>query len=293
MSRFACLFLLAACGDVTDAAPDAVTPDAPSPDGGAMRRCDPAAPFGAPVLVMELSAEPNDFIARLSPDELTLYLTREDVLVSTRASRTAAWSEPVPLAAVNTANTEFGATVTADGKTLFVASDRPGAAGLDPWVATRPDAAAEFSAPQLVANVNTADDEFDPFVSSDGSTLYWWVRSSDGFDIFRATRGGAGFSAPSLVAELQSDGNDSHLVVTSDGLTAMFGSSRPGGAGGRDVYRTTRPSLADPFSPPVYVAEVSSEADDQPTWLADDGCVLYLSSDRGGTYDIYVATRPE
>ena len=59
--------MVAACGDVMMSEPadppDSAMPDVPEP---LPARCDPSAPFGAPVAVTELNTEGPDYTARLS-----------------------------------------------------------------------------------------------------------------------------------------------------------------------------------------------------------------------------------
>jgi len=41
----------------------------------------------------------------------------------------------------------------------------------------------------------------------------------------------------------------------------------------------------------VLVENVNSAGDDGPSWLSPDGCRMYISSDRAGTNDVFVAQR--
>ncbi|RME19452.1 MAG: hypothetical protein D6799_01240 [Bacteroidetes bacterium] len=80
-------------------------------------------------------------------------------------------------------------SVSADGNTLYFASDRPGGyGGTDIYVSYRNPQTGEWSAPQnLGPKINTKGHERTPFIHSDSETLYF---SSDGhfgfggFDIF-------------------------------------------------------------------------------------------------------------
>jgi Tol biopolymer transport system component len=290
--------LLTACGNV-ESSPDAASrPDAPvqAPDASAAR-CNSTADFGVPAKLDALATSTDEFEARLSRDERTIFFSRtnahEDIMVATRATASDPFGAPQPLAAVNGDSDGFGPTLTGDGLTLYFSSNRAPSQALDLWAATRTSTAAAFGAPMQVAGLASQFDDYDPFISEDGNTLYWWVLDlNTGWDIWRATRGANGFGTPTRVDELSSDGNDGHVALSADGLTIYFGSSRTGTSGADDIYVATRTSAGDRFGTPVRVAGVNSTAMDEPSWVSDDGCLLYLFSNRGGNYDLYVASRP-
>src|SRR5262245_60339170 len=84
-------------------------------------------------------------------------------------------------------------------------------------------------------------------------------------------------------------------TVSTDELYMVFASRRPGGAGGYDLYDTSRPSVLAPWSPPVNLAALNSTSDDHEPNLSIDGLTLLFASARAGGIgrsDIYVSTRP-
>jgi hypothetical protein len=71
-----------------------------------------------------------------------------------------------------------------------------------------------------------------------------------------------GFEQPSPVGEL--DGGDvASPVLSPDGTTIGFASSRPGGAGGFDIWQATRSRPDDAFGEPTNVG-----AGDWDMWIA-------------------------
>jgi hypothetical protein len=87
--------------------------------------------------------------------------------------------------------------LSADGEEIFFDSTRPGGAGgKDIWVAHREG--ETWSAPTPVAAVNTPLDEGWPFLTQDGSEL-WFTRAELGPQIYRTIRLGEGWSEPQLV----------------------------------------------------------------------------------------------
>ncbi|MGD2027598.1 MAG: hypothetical protein PVI99_07260 [Anaerolineales bacterium] len=87
---------------------------------------------------------------------------------------------------------------TADGKSIYYHSNRPGGAGgLDIWVTTQEGGV--WTEPENLTGVNTTTDEGWPFLSSDGKTL-WFTRPFHGSPgIFRSQLGEGQWSEPELV----------------------------------------------------------------------------------------------
>jgi hypothetical protein len=285
--------MLAGCGSVRGQ-PDAGQPDAGQPDT-IQPRCDPTAAFAPPLPIAAIDTAASEYEARLSPDELTIWLERDsDILVATRPDVGHDFGTPQVVTAVDTTNVEGAATITADGLTMYFQSDRPGGRGsVDIWVATRVSLTSPFSTPMLVQTINTAADEHDPYVTPDGSALYWTVISPSGQDVYTAKLGPSGFSAPTLVGGLQSSAHDSHIVVSADQLIVYWASDRsdPAASGSTDIWTAARASTSEPFGTPQILAPLNSTSYDDPTWISPDGCDLYLQSGRAGA-DLYVAHRP-
>jgi hypothetical protein len=86
----------------------------------------------------------------------------------------------------------------ADGSELYFHSSRPGGkGGVDIWVTRR--AGDEWLPPENVAAVNSADTDGWPFLTQDGSEL-WFLRTYQGSPaIFRSKLGPGGWLAPELI----------------------------------------------------------------------------------------------
>ena len=260
--------------------------------------CDPAKPFGAAVLVEGLASETEDASLRLSPDEKTGYFfsarTGSELLyTATRPGVTAPFSNVSVLANVNS-GVEYNPAISADGLSLFFASYRTGGAGdNDIYQATRAAQIDDFTNIRLAPNVNTSASEVQPYLTRDGTTLYF-VRTVPGAQVIFRAMGSitAGFANPSPVAELHGPSNDTDPVVSADGLTMFWGSDRPDGMGDVDVWQAQRTKSDGPFGTLVPVRSVNTPGFDSPSDVSADGCRLYLTSKRGGRAGIYVATRP-
>lgn len=150
-----------------------------------------------------------------------------------------------------------------------------------------------------VANVNSTSEDGDPFITADGSALYFDSgRNSISLHLYVAVRQPDGsFSTPQPLTTLNTTAVDGHPRVTQDGLRIYWSSTRiDGGAqGGTDIWTATRPSTAGTFGTPTRVPELSSPFSESPSWISPDGCVIYLQSDRpggSGLQDIYQAVKP-
>lgn len=283
-----------------DAAPagDATEPDAAKDPG-----CDPARPFGTPVaLEAPVNSSSGEQSATFTADELTIVFSRrvdlfnESILMATRASRQEAFSTPTPIDGL-TQGLSIDAVgvpaITADGLMLFYAGEN--ADDADIHVASRAVSSAPFAGPRRLTRVNSAQVEVYPAVMHDGAELWFSSERLGGITrhLFRSVRDNIGnYEAPALVSELKSSNNEAGVAFSADGLTVYFGSQRPGGLGDSDVWVATRASLQAAFGAATHAPELSSAGADYPSWVSRDGCRIYLASDRAGSMDVFVASRP-
>jgi len=103
--------------------------------------------------------------------------------------------------------------ISADGRTMYFHSDRPGGqGGYDIWTTTR--SGDDWTAPVNLATVNSADSEGWPFISADGREL-WFTRFYMGTPaVFRSFLGSSGWETPEIIVSqfageptLDRDGN--------------------------------------------------------------------------------------
>jgi Tol biopolymer transport system component len=161
------------------------------------------------------------------------------------------------------------------------------------WTARKVDAIT-FASPLPMTNLNLPSVDQQPYVLGAAEALVFSSdRNGANFDLWLATRTGSMFGTPVRLVDLNLGGSaEGDPVLSADGLTIYFRSNRAGGPGQFDIYAATRGSTATTaFAPPVLVPNINSSVDDGPSWISPDGCRLYLSSDRDGTNDIFVATR--
>lgn len=157
------------------------------------------------------------------------------------------WGELVNLGpAINTSEGwEAQPSLSADGKTLFFATNREGSRGIDIYYSTR-QADGKWAPARTIGDViNTDRHDKTPFIHTDSKTLYFTSEvgpgrlGAGGYDIFYSRQGADGkWSKPvNLGNPINTAGDEHGLVVSTDGRMAYFDSERLKGKGGLDVYR--------------------------------------------------------
>jgi hypothetical protein len=296
--------VLAACGSVPSDNPDApVTPGAdadpnapdaaPGPDA-APPRCSPTAPFGTPTLVPNLNTPFDEVALALADDERTLFMSRVNtgdpaaIMTAERASTDVAFGAPgtTGMAAVNgVTGSEYAPTLTASGLELYF--HRQDTAGIGPRVSVRGEPGGP--PPTDVAVTREGEpllDGLSPVISADGQTLYWLDFSNFTLRGAPRTGGPEAFGGDDRESTFAMNA----AVLSADELTLYYQLSSTED----DIRVTTRTATTGVFGPGVAVDNVNSPDDDAPVYLTEDGCVLYLRSDRAGGlggFDIWEARR--
>lgn len=196
-----------------------------------------------------LASEQNEGAPSITPDGRKIYFTacnRENGFGSCdiyAAKRTGdSWSKPENLGPpVNTHSWEAQPSVSADGRTLYFASNRSGGkGGMDIWKSTR-ESDGRWSDPVNLGDViNTPGNEMSPFIHLDGSTLYF---ASDGhpgmggMDLFVSRLGEDGeWTEPeNLGYPINTHHDEIGLIINAAGDMAYFASNRMEGRG-KDIY---------------------------------------------------------
>lgn len=200
--------------------------------------------------------------------------------------------------------------VSRDGRSLYIASNRPGGVGgLDIWISTRASMADPWGTPvNAGAPVNSVDDDFCPTIARDDHTFYFVSRRQvgaqgtdwcGGADIYvTRRRDDGGFLEPrNLGCALNSSADEFSpfpLPEQATGPVLYFSSTRPGLGAGADLYVSE--SHGGVFGAPSLVPGVNSAFDDGQPNVRRDGLELFFYSSRPdagaqGGNDIYVATR--
>jgi Tol biopolymer transport system component len=209
--------------------------------------------------------------------------------------RSCPFGEPEPLVGFEfPSGSEWGASLSADGLTLYFAQTASGAGDL--YRATRPDRGVTFSAPVALTGLNTDDDEGSPFISRDGLRLYFHSNRPEGLggkDLYVATRSSvsAEFTSAELLANVNSADFDHLARLSPDELSLWFTSTREGGAGGADLWTASRASIDAAFGTPTVFDAINGSSSDESGGLTQDGLMLIFDSTRDGNSDIFTTTR--
>ncbi|MBX3234333.1 MAG: PD40 domain-containing protein [Labilithrix sp.] len=286
-------------------------PKPPKEGGGAKPPgCDPTKPFGTPVLlpgpinaVSALESSPT-----LTDDELVIVFGRivgsadTSLVMATRSSFDVEFGEPRAVPGLAATRTSHAPTMTGDGLVLFWSEQVIDTGGREPAIlsakilsARRSTRSADFGAPAPYRQNEDNGLKTSPFVTRDGSELYFsQFESPEVIHVYRSVRGEFNvYQPPERVNELASDdGSEGGIAMTDDGLRIYFASSRAGAEGANDVYTATRKDRASPWTNIERVPELSSPSSDRPGWLSPDGCRLYMGSERESGGGLFVATKP-
>jgi len=153
------------------------------------------------------------------------------------------WSSPQNLGMpINSQYWESQPTISADGKTLYFVSDRKGGYGSYDIYKSTYIGAGKWSTPlNLGPNINTAGEEFSPFIHADNQTLYFCSDGWPGFgekDIFFSKKAINGLwqKPNNLGYPINTPKEESSLFISNDGKQAYFASDNLKGYGGLDLY---------------------------------------------------------
>ena len=140
---------------------------------------------------------------------------------------------------INTTAMESQPFISADGNELFFVRYSNSKQKADIFCSQLID--GQWSKPKPLHNVNTDANEMSPFLSIDGTTLFFASdrdNSMGGYDLFFSRRDRKGeWGAPSNIGfPINTEANEICFVVDDDGSRAYLSSDRDGGFGGYDVF---------------------------------------------------------
>ena len=154
------------------------------------------------------------------------------------------WSRPYNIGPpISSKYYETQPSFSADGKTLYFVSGRPGGMGAtDIYVSTLKDDGSWSTPRNLGTKINTKEKEESVFIHPDGKTLYFGSAGHTGMgglDIFvsRMDDNGVWGEPVNLGYPINTYGDENSLTVGASGDIAYFASNRAGGYGGLDMYQ--------------------------------------------------------
>lgn len=208
----------------------------------------------------------------------------------------AEWTNPMPLAEVNSDSAEeWSPSLSPDGLVLYfgrVLSETSYWGRI--FQATRDEPFGPFtSVAEVPGPLNSITGHvLCPWVSPDQLRMYynyqpdgfWPLKVSERYSISEPWPTGIDIS------ELNKLGNHLHSPrLTPDELTIFFSSTDiAGGYGGYDIWMATRPDRNSSFGQVRNLEELNTLANETHAFVSADGLTLYFSSDRDGSFQIFM-----
>lgn len=156
-------------------------------------RATPSDDFAQVEELTTLNSTSTEQLPWISADERTIYFVSDragtrDIYTAARAQVSDAFAAPQPVTELNSTSDDAKLTLSADGLVAIFASDRSGGlGGLDLYRAARATAAEPFGAPTLIAELSTAQGDYDPEFTRDGNWLYFASSRAGSSAIWRVT----------------------------------------------------------------------------------------------------------
>lgn len=206
--------------------------------------------------------------------------------------------------AINSPAHDYCPLVTADGNTIFFTSRRPGTMGglkddagqfyEDIYMSTRTDEVWKRAA-NIQAPVNSTMQDATVGLSPDGNEMIIYRASMENpnGELLITQRAQGMWGTPQRMTDkINSKFHEPSATISPDGSEIYFTSDRPGGFGGRDLYRIRRlPN--NQWSEPLNLGpEINTPYDEDAPFMHSDGTTLFFSSNGHGTmggFDIFKA----
>jgi hypothetical protein len=234
----------------------------------------------------------------LTADELELYFTSNpngdyDIWLVKRESATALWGTPAKVDQLSSTSLDETPEVSADGLTIYLASERPG--GVTPgrrlWVSHRAKRTDLWQPPTPVTDFITgADQDTSPSLQRDQLMMVFASLRGGDWDLYATTRQSTAdkWGSPKALTTLNSTSFDWDPAVYRGGNSIVFASRRSNAL--NSLFHATRASAAEAFSAPQPATEFDFLGNAGDPWLSDDGKHIVFDS-RQQPSKIYEAWR--
>lgn len=206
---------------------------------------------------------------------------------------------------INTSAPEYVPVITPDNSTMYFTSRREDSTGglLDPDGKYFEDVyrsrkiGQEWSTAENIGRpINSETHDATVSISADGSTMiiYRTNQNLTGGDLYLTRLEKGQWSTPEkLPASVNTPYQEASATLSPDKTTLIFSSNRPGGYGGKDLYRVRRLPNGEWSLPKNLGPVINTPFDEDAPHLDVDGRTLYFAS-KGhttiGGYDIFRST---
>lgn len=200
-------------------------------------------------------------------------------------------------AGINSKEQEYLPVLTADEETVIFTRQVNG--NEDFYKSSRKSGSWDKSV-YLSKNINTDTyNEGAQYISPDGMYLFFTgCNRPDGLgrcDIYVSRREGKDWSKPfNIGAPVNTSGWESQPSLSADGHTLYFTSTRPGGRGGYDIWKSDLKSDGSWTNPVNLGPNINTAYDEQSPFIHPDGQTLYFSSNGWpglGNKDIFISRK--
>ncbi len=222
--------------------------------------------------------------------------------------RFTSWSEPVNLGpVVNSPATDISPRLSPDGLSLYFTSNRPGGmGGNDIWVSRRASRHGPWKPPMNVSMLNTAWEDGQASLSSDGLMLFFNSGRPGGLgaaDLYVSRRSDPsddlGWGPPvnlgPLVNTAGGDRGPQFVLRGENGAPTLYFNRGNIALQGADLYAAPMTADGLPAGPAVLIANVNvPDANDAGQFVVDDGREIWFWSERAGGFgdaDLWVSSR--
>lgn len=214
---------------------------------------------------------------------------------------------------VNTNYPEYSPVISLDGQAIYFTSRKPWPDGSteqyrdlimneyteDIYVSYRSKGKeAGWLEPEKLDFCEGQRNEATIAVSPDERRVYVYQDNTGGGDIFFSDFQNSTFQQvqPFSVKEVNSKAWETHITSTTDGQNMYFVSDRPGGLGGRDIYRIVKLPDGSWSAPKNLGPSVNTPYDEDAPFIGADNKTLYFSSNGHlsmGGFDIFSSIRDD
>jgi hypothetical protein len=211
----------------------------------------------------------------------------------------ARWTEPVPVAEINTDTAEeWSPFLSFDRLTMYFARVRSDVSYYGRiFQATREEPFGPFTfVTEIPGQLNSSTGHVaSPWVSPDNLRMYYHTEYGGTFRMKVSERTSADDPWPAGVdiQELNELGYRIQMpTLTPDELTVFFSASDiPGGKGGYDIWIATRFNTNLLFESVKNLERINTAANELHPFVSPDGLTLYFASNRNGNEQLFKATR--
>jgi hypothetical protein len=203
---------------------------------------------------------------------------------------------------INTKYPEYVPLISADESILFFTSRRPGSTGgltdvlgnyyEDVYVSRKEN--GTWSKPQnLGGPVNTEQHDACVSLSPDAQQMLIFRTSADlsSGDLYSTYWNGKNWGEPVMLgAEINSPSKELSACTNNDNSMIIFTSDRPGGFGGKDLYRVVKLPNGQWSKPQNLGSKINTKYDEDAPFISPNGQFLYFSSNGYNTmggYDVF------